>query len=129
VNDTAQLAAPRLPLSVHRPPLLSFAAALLEKLTVPVGVVGAPGPVSLTVAVHVVACPGVIAVGEQPTNVEVELAAVGRPMTATEVDAVSTAWVGSPLYAPLIRCMPEPTAVGVYETVQVPVDPVAVRLH
>ena len=86
----------------------------------PVGVVGAPGPVSLTVAVHVVACAGVIAVGEQPTKVEVELAAVGRPMTATEVDAVSTAWVGSPLYAPLIRCMPEPTAVGVYETVQVP---------
>ena len=71
MNDTAQLAAPRLPLSVHRPPPLIFDEPPLEKLIVPVGVVAAPGPASLTVAVHVVSCPGVTAVGEQPTNVDV----------------------------------------------------------
>src|SRR5947209_7712416 len=95
----------------------------LAKLTVPVGVEG-PLPKSVIVAMHVV---------DRPANTEPSehrtAAAVGRPVTATEVDAVSTACVESPLYAPLIRCVPEPTAVAVYETEQVPVDPVAVRLH
>jgi len=88
-----------------------------------VGVAG-PLPKSVIVAVHVVDRPANTEPGEHRT-----VAAVGRPVTATDVDALSTACVESPLYVPLIRCAPGPTAVGVYETVQVPVDPDAARLH
>jgi hypothetical protein len=91
VNDTEQLAAPRLPARLHRPPPPRFPAPALENLIVPFGVAGAPGPSSVTVALHVVACPGVIAVGEQPTKVE-----VGALVTPKPVDALLTECVASP---------------------------------
>lgn len=118
-----QLAEVPPPASTQAPPWPKPPRPSLANRIVPVGVDG-PLPKSVIVAVHVVDRPASTELGEHRTA-----AAVGRPVTATEVDAVSTACVESPLYAPLIRCVPEPTAVGVYETAQVPVDPVAVRLH
>ena len=91
MNETEHLADSRLPLRSHWPPLLRLPEPPLEKLTMPVGVVGAPGPLSLTVAVHVVACPGVTAVGEQPTKVD-----VGALLTLKPVDALLTPCVASP---------------------------------
>ena len=45
---------------------------VLVKVMVPVGVIGVPGDVSVTVAVHVVDCPSLTVLGEQTTAVELE---------------------------------------------------------
>jgi len=71
--------------------LLKVPAPLLLKLTVPVGVLGVPVSVSLTVAVQVVDCPTTTDAGLQLTLVPVE-----RLLTVTVVVPELPAWVVSP---------------------------------
>src|SRR2546425_1075271 len=66
-------------------------APLLLKLTVPVGVLGVPVSVSLTVAVQVVDCPTTTDAGLQLTLVLVE-----RLLTVTMLVPELPAWVVSP---------------------------------
>jgi hypothetical protein len=71
--------------------LLKVPAPLLLKLTVPVGVLGVPVSVSLTVAVQVVDCPMTTDAGLQLTLVLVE-----RLLTVTRLVPELPAWVVSP---------------------------------
>ncbi len=64
------------------PAELKVPTPLELKLTVPVGVLGVPPPVSVTVAVQVVDAPTATVAGEQLTVVDVERLAV---MTVTVV--------------------------------------------
>jgi hypothetical protein len=72
VNVTWQLALAPLPDNVHGLPLKFPEPLLTENVTVPVGVLGVPWSVSVTVAVQVVGWPTATCEGEQPTLVEVE---------------------------------------------------------
>src|SRR2546430_17627354 len=57
---------------------LKVPGPLLLQLTVPVGVIGVPGDVSVTVAVHVVECKSWIVLGEQLRLVEVVRSVVAQ---------------------------------------------------
>ena len=81
VKVTEQLAELPLPASVQLVGV-KVPAPLELKLTVPVGVLGVPPPVSVTVAVQVVDAPTATVAGEQLTVVDVERLAV---MTVTVV--------------------------------------------
>src|SRR3989442_5559746 len=70
VKATLHVAVPPVPESVQLVEL-KVPGPLLLQLTVPVGVIGVPGDVSVTVAVHVVEWKSWIVVGEQLTLVEV----------------------------------------------------------
>ena len=72
--------------------VLKEPAPLLLKLTVPVGVLLVPTPVSATVAVQVVAWPTTTVTGEQ-----LRLVVVERLPTVTTVLPELPAWVVSPL--------------------------------
>ncbi len=89
--------------------LLKVPAPLLLKPTVPVGVLGVPESVSVTVAVQLVEAPTGTVVGVQLTLVVVERIAV----TVTVVVPELPAWVVSPPYVAVMVCVPVPTAVGV----------------
>lgn len=71
------------PLSVHVAPPV--------KLTIPVGVIGVPGELSVTVAVHDVDCPRLIVDGLHDTLVEVVLG-----LTTMLVVPLADAWFASP---------------------------------
>jgi len=81
-------------------------AALLVKVTVPVGVVGPIVAVSSTVTVHVVAWFIATEEGEQAIVVVVE--SLPKPIV---VDPWLARWIASPEYSPVIVCVA--TATGV----------------
>jgi len=87
---TEQVAELPLPVSVQLE-LLKVPAPLLPKLTVPVGVLLVPTPVSLTVAVQLVEAPTGTVAGVQLTLVLVE-----RRLTVTVVMPELPEWVVSP---------------------------------
>jgi hypothetical protein len=93
-------------------------ASLEAKVTVPVGVVFVPASVSRTVAVHVVVPPAVNEAGEQLTVVDVL-----RLVTVSGVLPVLPLCFRSPSYVAVIVCDPAPTAVGVYVTEQLALEP------
>ncbi|TMP99806.1 MAG: hypothetical protein E6K99_03905 [Thaumarchaeota archaeon] len=70
VKATLHVAVPPVPERVQVVEL-KVPGPLLLQLTVPVGVIGVPGDVSVTVAVHVVECKSWIVLGEQLRLVEV----------------------------------------------------------
>jgi hypothetical protein len=78
---------------VQLPPEPKVPAPLEVKLTVPLGVVAVPPPVSVTVAVQVVDAPTATVPGEQFTVVEVERAAI----TVTVVLPELPEWFASAL--------------------------------
>jgi len=114
VKTTVQVAVAPLPLSVHVVPgLLKLPAALLENVTVPLGVRALPGAVSVTVTVQVVSWLALSRFtddGEQETVV-----VVARFVTVRlSVPLLLANWIGavSPAYVALSVCVPMP-AVGV----------------
>jgi len=94
----------------------------LVQLTVPVGMF-APLPL-VTVAVQAVALSTATDEGAQLTLVE-----VARLPTPSSKLPVLVACVTSPLYEPVITCVPVPTALGVYVTEQLAVLPLRPQLE
>jgi hypothetical protein len=92
VYVTWQVADAPLPLKVQGDDVNVEAVLVELNVTVPVGGVGVPGEVSVTVAVHVVALPTMIDTGEQLTPVE-----VARFVTVKVDSPVLVPWVVSPL--------------------------------
>jgi hypothetical protein len=88
VKDTEQLADAPLPEGSVHVVGLKLPCLLLEKPTVPVGVLAVPDPVSITVAVH---CCGV-----ELTVVQLTLVDVVRPVTVIVVVPVLATCVESP---------------------------------
>ncbi len=76
---------------MHADRLKTPEEALDENVTVPVGVIGAPALVSVTVTVHVVEEPCATGLGAQTTLVE-----VARAFTVRLKAAVPEAWKPSP---------------------------------
>ena len=87
---------------------LKVPALLLPQLTKPVGVIGVPGEVSVTVAVHVVGTFNRTVPGMQLTLVEVV-----RFVTTRLNDPELPEWVASPPYVPLIAWVPSEPGFGV----------------
>ena len=106
-------------------PPLNVPDPLEVKLTVPVGVDEAPVLVSVTVTVQVVLSPTVTDAGEQLTSVVVE-----RWFTVTTAEPLDRACAPSPLYVPVMVCVPVPRSVGMYVTEHEdePPDPARVQL-
>ena len=96
-------------------------ATVLVKLTLPVGLMNAPGEVSVTVAVQLVPWLTATVEGEHATlRVTVLLVTVTLAVLGPLPE-----WAVSPPYVPLIVWVPVPMTVGVYVTEHLP----ALRVH
>jgi len=98
---------------VQTPPLLKVPVEgeLWENVTVPVGVMGVPASVSVTVTVHVDGLPTTTGLAHT-TVVEVERTQV------TEAEFELIEWSVSPPYEPVIVTVPAKLVFGVYVRVQ-----------
>ena len=139
VKVTWHVDVPRAPATrVHGLPVKVPAAPVLEKVTVPVGVIRVPGLVagSVTVTVHVVAWLGAMLAGEQ-----LNVVAVGRVLTTMlAVPLLGLYWFATPGYEAVTEAVPAVDAVKVEvhvadavvpDSVQVvndPVTPFSVRV-
>ena len=139
VKVTWHAAVPRVPATrVHGLPVKVPAAPVLEKVTVPAGVICVPGLVagSVTVTVHEVAWLGAMLAGEQLTVV-----AVGRVLTTMfAVPLLGLNWFATPRYEAVTEAVPEVEAVKVdvhvadavvpanVQVVNDPVTPFSVRV-